>query len=205
MNKDIRLLQETYIKNILLEALSTGTMTPDQLVEYLKNIKGTKAVSVVVEAPVKMNKKNRNTGEPNPYLGTIKQSTISGIAGGDYELAVQNRELNAHSTDSDYMPSFKSEPIWKGKGQRVSPLLVQHVEKGDYYLVIGTPKSGTSTYTLNGDPIDKELLLPYVYTPVASVKQSAVGIQPEDQQKVRYPAIKNIKKINIDNTEITIV
>ena len=152
------------------------------------------------------NKKSRVDGTPNPYIGTIKRSTISGLAGGDYELAVQNKELTAHEGDPNYNPSFKAGSIWKGKGERVSPLLVRHVETNEYYLVIGSPKSGSSELLFNGAPIEKAKLEPYAPpAPVASQKQTDVGIAAEDQQTVRYPMLKNIKKIKINNVDLNII
>ena len=207
MNKESTLIFERYLQTIQEDTLGTGQMTPDQLKDYLLKIKGTTAVYVVVEAPLKMNKKSRVDGTPNPYLGTVKISEINGMAGGDYELAVQNKELTANEADPNYMPSFKSEPIWKGKGKRVSPLLVQHVDTGEYYLVIGSPKSGSGSYMFNGKPIDKATLEPYAppAPPAISQKQADVGIAAGDQQIVRYPMLKNIKKIKINNVDIDIV
>jgi hypothetical protein len=205
MNNDIQLIFERYTQTLQEDTLDTGTMTVEQLKDYLLPLKGTTAVNVLVEAPLKMNKKSRVDGAPNPYIGTVKQSVISGIAGGDYELAVQNKELTAHETDPNYMPSFKSAPIWHGKGERVSPMLVQHVDTKEYYLVIGSPKSGSSTYIFNGKPIDKTVLEPFAPpAPAGSQKQTDAGIAVENQQTVRYPMLRNIKKIKINNVDITI-
>lgn len=205
MNRDTELIFEQYSQIIREETLGNGTMTPEQLKDYLFTIKGTTHVSVEMESLVKMNKKSKITGNPNPYLGAIKHSTVNGTAGGDYEIGVQNKELAAHADDPNYMPSFKSEPIWGGKGKRVSSLLVQHVESGEYYLVMGTPKRGESTITFNGQPIERSALDEYITPPKTDVspKQAAVGIT--DKKEILFISLKNIKNIKINNVDIKII
>lgn len=205
MNNESQLIFERYLKSLKEATLDTGTMSVNELKEYLMDIKGPTPVFVEVEAPVKMLQKNRVTKEPNPYAGTIKHSTINGMAGGDYEIGVMNRELDAHPEDPNYDPQFRAEPLWKGKGQRIAPVVIQHVDSGEYYLAIGDVKTGTSEYFHNGQLIDKEILAPYLPPPSGpSQKQAAVGISAENQKNVRYPLLKNIKRIKINNMDLQI-
>ncbi|MDD4109976.1 MAG: hypothetical protein PHS54_00320 [Clostridia bacterium] len=205
MNSDCRLIFEKYVKDVISESLDSGTMTSEQLKDYLLNIKRPIPVSVVVEAPVKALKKSRISGAPNPYQSIIKKSTISGMGGGDYEMGIWNKELAAHQDDPNYMPQFRTEPLWKGKGERVSHLVARHVETGEYYLVIGDVRSGTGEYKADGNPVDATAVEEYIpLPPPPSAKQAAVGIATEDQKKVRYPKINNIKSIHINNVDIQI-
>lgn len=198
MQKDCQLIFEKYIQEIVSEALDTGTMTVDGLREYLMSITRPTPVTVEVESLAKM----RKTG--NPYMGTIKHSTINGMAGGDYEAGMQNREYAAHADNDEYQATLKAAPLWNGKGIRVSPLIIQHTETGEYYLAIADPRSGSSFYTFNGEPIDKDVLKPYLQTPSISQKQIMAGISAEKTIQPRYPLLKNIKRIRINNVDIQI-
>ena len=206
MNSENRLIFERYTQSIHEETLGGGEMNVAQLKEYLEGIKGATPVFVEVEAPVKMLVKSRETGEPNPFIGTVKRSTIEGMAGGDYELGVMNRELNAHADQPDYQPQFQAASLWHWKGIRVSPLLVKHTDTNEYYLVVGDVKEGTGEYLYNGQPIPRDQIAAYINKPAApSAKQAAVGIAPENQKNVRYPMLRNIKKLRINRFEINVV
>jgi hypothetical protein len=204
MNRDTQLIFERYMYSLSEETLGSGTMSVEELKDYLLTIKTATPVYVEVDSVAPMSKTN------NPYLGTIKHSTISGIAGGDYEISAMNREIDANtdpnaSADSPaHEPTFKSAPLWNGKGKRVSSLVIQHIDTGEYYLAIGTPKSGSATYTLNGEPIDKAKLEPFLKKSYESKKQADVGISAEKQVIPRYPLLKNIKKIKIKNVELNV-
>ena len=206
MNSENRLIFERYAQSIVEATYGEGEMSVEQLKNYLAEIKGTvTGVTVEVEAPVRMNKKNRITGEPNPFGGVIKKSIITGTAGGDYELGVMNRELDAHADNPEHQPQFKAAPLWNGKGIRETSLLVRHADTGEYYLVIGDVSDGAGSYELNGQPITREQLAPYVAAPSeGSVKQAAVGIAREDQKNVRYPKLSNIRMIDIKGYKITV-
>ena len=90
MNKDAAQIFERY-QLLNEDTLSSGSMTVEQLKDYLISIKGATPVYVELEAPAKMNKKDK-AGNPNPYLNAIKHSTINGIAGGDWEIMMKTRE-----------------------------------------------------------------------------------------------------------------
>lgn len=205
MNRDIQLIFEKYVTSISEETLSTGNMSVDQLKDYLMTIKSATPVYVEVESLAPMIK----TG--NPYLGTIKFSKISGVAGGDYQIGVMNREITAN-TDPDadinepaYDPKFEAGSLWNGKGKRITPLVIRHVDTGELYLAIGSAQSGSSAYMFKGQPIEKEKITPWLKKQAEqSVKQGEVGIPVEKQLKPRYPMLKNIKKIRINNVELNI-
>lgn len=198
MQNDCRLIFERYAQSIVNEALDTGTMTVEQLKDYLMTITRPMPVTVEIEATPRMRKTN------NPYMGVIKRSIINGMAGGDYEVSAQNKELAAHSDQPDYDATFRAAPLWNGKGIRVSPLVIRHVDSGEFYLAIGNPRSGSSTFTFNGQPIEKSVLEPYLIGPSVSQKQVSVGIAAEDTVQPRYPLLKNIKRIKINNVDLQI-
>jgi hypothetical protein len=198
MQRDCQLIFEKYVNEVVVEALDMGTMTVEQLKDYLMTITRPTPVSVEVEAPAKM----RKTG--NPYVGAIKHSTINGMAGGDYEIGMQNREYAAHADNDEYQATLRAASLWNGKGIRISPLVIQHSEKGEYYLAIADPRSGSSYYTFNGEPIDKAQLEPFLQAPSVSQKQVAAGISAENTIQPRYPLLKNIKRIRINNVDLQI-
>ncbi len=206
MNSENNLIFERYARSLSEATYGTGSMSVEQLKDFLFGIKGTvTGVTVDVESQVKMNKKNRITGAPNPYTGTIKKSTIKGTAGGDHEIAVMNRELDAHQSNPDHQPQFEGESLWHGKGKRVSSILAQHVDTGEYYLVIGNVSEGKGEYFHNGAPVTAAELAPYRNVPPAiNAKQAAVGISQENQVTVRYPKLNNIKRIDIKGYDITV-
>ena len=196
-----------YWTNLILDAtLGTGSMSVEQLKEYLFSLKGVTMVTVHISTPVKLLAKDRETKEPNPYIGVIANSVYNGGAGGDYELNVMNRELQAHSDDDNYEPTFRVEPLWNGKGERIAPLLAYHKIYGDYYLVLNNPKRLSVNYTMpDGTPVNKEQLDPYWPAKTeGSAKQSAVNIAVENQVYPKYPKLSNITKIKLNNLELNI-
>jgi len=211
MNSDCQLIYERYrvvsrqlifekYQNAIIttESLDSGAMTVEQLKDYLLTIKRPTPVTVEIESPARM----RKTG--NPYNGAIKRSIINGMAGGDYEISMQNRELAAHADDDNYEATLRAASLWNGKGKRISPLVIQHIESGEYYLAIGNPRSGTSTYMFEGQPIEKSALSPFLIAPSVSQKQTSAGIAAENTIQPRYPLLKNIKNIKINNVNLQI-
>lgn len=203
MHSESRLIFENYIKSIQQEALATGSMTVEELRAHLDTITNPTPVTVISESPPSMNKKG------NPYYdGLIKRSTMNGMIGrgeGGYGRSVQNRELQAHEGDPNYMPTFKAEQLWGGYGKMIGPTMATNTRSGDISLVIANPRSGKGEYFFNGTPIDKSAVEPWLRISAPPQKQIDVGISPEATVNFRTIKLTNIKKITINNTEINIV
>lgn len=190
----------------------TGTMTVEQLRDYLLQQRGVTMIHVWFDSPLKLLKKSRATEEApdrveNPYQGAVKHCEYSGQLGGNYGTMVQNKEIQAHEEDELYEPTFQPQPIWNGKGVRIAPFLVQHNVTGEYYLYLPNPKKlGASSYSMpDGTPLTTEQLAPFFqkqYTGKAN--QSAVGIATENQVYPKFPKLDHITRIKMGGFDINI-
>lgn len=198
MNTDVEKLVECYNKVQVNEAEAIS-MTPDQLKEYLLSIKGATPVSVEISTSPRMRKKD------NPYLNVTKRTVMNGMAGQNYERSVQKAEMVANWDDNDYQPEFKADPMWGGKGARISPLVAQHFEKDEFYLVIVNPKTTLTYYVMDGKEVPQANIAPYLYDSYSSAKQSEAGIAEEDQVTQRTIKLSSIDYIRIMGKEIKVI
>jgi hypothetical protein len=189
-----------------------GSMSVEQLKDYLIQGSGVTMIHVWFDSPVELLAKSRSTPEnpesvPNPNRMVIKHCEYQGGLGGDYKTQIQNKLLKLHTDDENYeAPEFTPEPIWKGKGMRVSPYLVKHVS-GAHYLYLPNPvKKGTSTYSLeNGEPIDvNEISRFFKAKSSGSNKQAAAGLSAEDQIYPKFVKLDHITKIKIKGFDLDI-
>lgn len=89
-------------------------------------------INLRTKTDVKMNKKSRVDGTPNPFTkGVSKIASRNCIIGADYSNAVNN-QLARENKVGDFEP----EQLWRGKGRRISKFTVEHTESHDEYLAI---------------------------------------------------------------------
>ena len=70
------------------------------------------------------------TKEGKTLFGEVtKVANIGAMIGYNYENAVNNQREREEN-----FQKFMSEPLWRGKGKRLSPALSTHIEKGELYL-----------------------------------------------------------------------
>lgn len=108
-----------------------------------------------------MVKKDRETKQPNPFIGRVlKRSKVNGIVGGwNYASAVNRqrlREANPQTVaEVEAVPDFEALP--RSWGTRVpNSGLVQHGNK--YYVELKVERSLETTYLIDGQPAtDKQL------------------------------------------------
>jgi hypothetical protein len=118
------------------------------------------------KTPVKLNKKNRVTGAPCPYVdGITKLAVRNVILNCEYKNAVNNQLVREEKV-ADFVP----EQLWKGKGRRVSKMIFEHIETHQQYLAVLPKTDGEgfnitkSVYIDNstGSEIDKNELTDYM-------------------------------------------
>jgi hypothetical protein len=70
------------------------------------------------------------TAEGKKRFGNItKIANVGGMIGYSYENSVNN-QLERENKEREFM----AQPLWKGKGKRLSPALATHIENGNFYL-----------------------------------------------------------------------
>lgn len=113
------------------------TITRAELAEKLRTIKGATPLTISALVKVKTNKKDRVTGQVNPFTEVLKLSRVNGMTAADYEAAV-NRQREREGS----IPAFEAkERQW---GIRVAPALVEH--NGAFYLPIHPRSARTPIY-----------------------------------------------------------
>lgn len=180
-------------------------ITETALVQMLGTFTGASFVTVVTKTAPDMNKKHRETKEPNPYLGKIsRMAERFGHLGVNYENAVNNqREREAVARegteldDGTPVPEFRAEGMWNGKGEHVdgSKCLLRHVDTRKLYMVFYPAKSSVKedVWTCDGVEISVELLKAYL-PPVRtdSGRQGTEKIVPW-----RVVAIENVVQLKL--------
>jgi hypothetical protein len=143
------------------------------------NVKGTTAVSILSETPVRMVKKHRETKEANPYLGAVKSQKKNGMIGFDYGNSVNNQaeregkeQRETHSRTWGILSD--------------SRLFVHH--KGNSYLQVKVQSVTDTVYMLNGKEISAEDIKPYLSASKPSSTQADL-----DKQVI----INDIKMVNV--------
>jgi len=116
-------------------------------------VKGTTAVSILSETTVRMVKKHRETGEPNPFMGAVKSQKKNGLIGFDYESSV-NLQAGREGKDEREAQSR----TWGVLS--ASRLFVHH--KGQSYLQLKVQSVTDTVYTLDGKTIDAVDIQPYL-------------------------------------------
>jgi hypothetical protein len=131
------------------------TITPEELLSRLKEVKGSKIIGVTMRTNVKLLKKSRDTGEKCPYENVIKISRCSAMLGTDYEKGVNNRR-DKEGLDRDFEAQEHS---WADHTDK--PTLSTNKEGSQYYANLRIIETYEVRYEMNGTPIDRELLREY--------------------------------------------
>ena len=164
--------------------MSIATRQPVQTIEEkLLDLKGTRAVTIVMQSEPKLVKP-----KSNPLAGrVVKVQSINGMAGFDYQAAVNRRREKEGKT-----ADFVSAPAWF---DHLKGALVKHKQKGTLYAYLMVRSQTKPVYYVdhNGDgqythtPIEK--IKDYLYFP-KSGGTSRQGI--ENPVQFRTIAIENI-------------
>ena len=167
---------------------------------------GTTIVTLVAHTDPRMVKKDRASGEPNPYLGAIKIATVNGIIGWRYANAVNNqrqREANPQTIETaEAVPVFDAlARTWGEKAKEVeidgitialeSNPFINH--KNVLYLEIKCERAIEVSYVLVGQKIDVEILRPYLPLHKSESKRQQV----EREIVLRDYRLDNIRELRI--------
>lgn len=164
-------------------------VTKSELVETVKTVKGSSAISVEVETEVDM----RKTG--NPYIGAIKLNTVAGLIGFDYETGVNNL-----LGKEDKPMEFKAQ-AHKWAVPTDSKNLVANKDGTKLYLRIKVQSAGTPTFFFNGEKIEKALLAPFIPEHKKPATQAAL----DGEYVVRTYALDSIRSMKILGDELEVV
>jgi len=156
-------MQTTTKAPIVTKVDNTDTivvLTKNDFIDILMNTKGATPITFIANTDPKMVKKHRETKTPNPYIGAIKISKVNGIVNFKYEEGV-NRRLEKEGKT----PDFEAKENWHQAIVRpdgtLTPLC-EHKQNGKKYLRFMPINAIETSFELDGQPIDKEILKPYL-------------------------------------------
>ena len=137
------------------------TETPDQIInpkellDRLSQVKGSKIITVTMLTEVKLNKKHRETKEPCPYTGVLKRTRCKVMVGTDFQNGVNNRR-EKEGEDKD----FEAQPhAWASHTDK--PVISTNKTGDQYYANMRVLETYETSYTHDGEELDREDLRPY--------------------------------------------
>ena len=152
----------------------TQKINKGQLVQILTQVEKGEFVNIESVTNVKMNKRG------NPYYNqVVKVSSKNVRCLPDYEKRVQKKTEN---------PEFESKPNWF---QHISPCVVKHPTTNETYFMYETfeGQSVRNEFIHNGNPIEKEVLTPYL--PTYQERDIQVfTIKTENIKKISYKGMR---------------
>jgi len=167
------------------------TITSNQLIEMLKNVKSASFMQVIYKGAVKM----RKTKNPFAEVGILKKTSINVSFFGSYENAVNNR-LKKAGLQAD----FTANPLPWGEWL-VANKIIEH--KGSKYVRFYMHKNSNpkTEYFYNGDKMSTEQLTiakEFFQEHGESKRQSDAGLEVEEQSKPFTIGVDNILQINVN-------
>jgi hypothetical protein len=152
----------------------TQKINEGQLVQILSQVEKGEFVNIESIVKVKMNKRG------NPYYNqVVKVSSKNVRCLPDYEKRVQKKTEN---------PEFESKPNWF---EHISPCVVKHPTTNETYFMYETfeGQSVRNEFIHNGNPIEKEVLTPYL--PTYQERDIQVfTIKTENIKKISYKGMR---------------
>lgn len=119
---------------------NTVKITRNQFIEMLRTWNhGAQPVSIQYITEPKLNKEGKMK-----FGSVTKIANVGGMVGYVYENSVNN-QLERENKERD----FVSQPLWNGKGKRISTALSTHIEKQTFYLTYKAQKTFKSFYMDN--------------------------------------------------------
>lgn len=177
--------------------MARKVLTPTALAAYLRDRKGSEFVTIVSTTKPRVLKKDRETGEPNPFGQIVKVSRVNGLVGFRYENSVNNqRTREDHSEAGEFVaePRTWGEHVNRADGGLSS--LVEH--KGRTYLEVKVERSlGTTYYDESGTE--------RTYDEVRGVLPKRSESKRQDVENpviLRDYALDNLREISIGGDEI---
>jgi hypothetical protein len=167
-------------------------ITVAQLVEMLKTWNfGAQPVSIQYVTSPKLTKEGKVA-----FGAVTKIANIGAMVGYKYENSVNNqREREGEMKD------FMAQPLWKGKGKRISTALSTHVDKGTFYLTYKKQQTFRSFHfdtALNFIPA--AMLKPFF--PAYDAGKSQGVDKPVYHREI---SVTNVRKLKVRGTTYSIV
>jgi hypothetical protein len=165
-------------------------MNKQEFVNYVKNLKGAKFITIVLETIPTMNRSGIVNGMnvTNPYYGKVKkQSVINGMINFDYQAGVRRKQDKMYGTPGTSTFTVGKHP-WSTSNSKIQVQGNNSVfEKGgETYLKFRPIKNISIKYFDNsGNEIPKEKIEPFL------VKKTVAA----DKIPIISPKLSNIKKI----------
>lgn len=175
-------------------AVPRVTVTPDELLARVSEIKASTIVSVVLKTDVKLLKKSRVTKEPCVYGEISKRSVMNVMFGTDYERGV-NRRLDKEGSD----PSFKSMPHAWAERCEDKPAICTNKAGDTFYANLRVLNVGSVEYLHNGQPIDAADLADYLPKKSTSSRQGT-----EDQVIWRTVKFTSFESVRANGVELVV-
>ena len=171
---------------------NTVKITVEQLRSMLLNWNhGAQPASVQYVTTPKINKEGKNK-----FGDVTKIANVGVMLGYNYQNSVNNQRERENE-----LKDFMAQPLWKGKGKRLSPCLAMHTEKGTFYMSYKAQQTFKSFYfdaVLNFIPVS--LLKPFF-----PVNNTAKYQGLEKAVYHREISIENIRKLKFKRTTYEIV
>lgn len=166
---------------------TTIKITKQQFIEMLKNWNfGAQPVSIQYITEPKLTKEGKVK-----FGNVTKIANVGGMVGYCYENSVNN-QLEREGKEREFM----AQPLWNGKGKRLSTALSTHIEKGTFYL---TYKAQQTYKSYHFDSVLN-------FIPNALIKQYFPPSDPAKYQGTekavyhREIAIDNVKRFKFKKT-----
>lgn len=135
------------------------TINKTELETMLRGLNRPLIATLLTDVEPGMVKKDRDTKEPNPYLGRVrKRSRVNGVIGAwNYGNAVNNqrvRESDAQTVEEvEAVPEFV--PLPRAWGERLTGTALVH-HKGQHYVEVKVERAIETVYVIDGEEATPE-------------------------------------------------
>ena len=156
------------------------TLSIQELIDLLDARRGAEFVTITARVDARLVKKDRETGEPNPYAGATKVSRVNGLINWCYANSVNNQRKR-EDVEGEFVPESRrwgqrrfvnaaGEPVYdRSASVRLSPF-VDH--KQAVYLEMKVERSlGHQYEAVDGSPLTDEQVAPYLPARSSSSRQ----------------------------------
>jgi len=168
-----------------------------EFVEQVKALKGGTYVGLDIETDPKALKKDRFTGEPNPYSTITKLGSLSGNLGSDY-----GRRVQKHLDASGIEEAVEVQPRAWGT-LLPNRMLVEH--KGKYYLQIIPDSATKPIYIADGRVVEHADLIDLLPLDRGETSSTQASLGEDAKVIVRDIKIDSIKRIRWFGEEFELV
>lgn len=172
--------------NILIKIRENkmNKITAKEFMEMVERQNGSEFVGIdlITDPTDEMRKKD------NPYLGSTKHFSLTGILGYDYEKSVNN-QLEREGKISNFEAAERK---W---GTRLNRYFVEH--KGQFYLTVKVQNSSDPIYVKGSKKFDSEEVTPFLYAKKEALRQVEAGVDsPVIHRDIKIASIKSIRMRN---------